>query len=79
MNFQSNLFENICNRCFQFIAEYDILCDGCANNEAYAMCLFCEQHGFKDYSDAVDKIGREKVDELFKNENWLKQVPIKTN
>jgi len=60
-----SLFNNICVKCMQYDAIYDCYCDGCASDFEYAWCIFLQKKGFKDYSEAVHKIGRKKIDYLF--------------
>lgn len=73
MCYQYKLFEELCYRCNEFIADHTGLCDVCQSDDAEAMYFFCEKYNFKDYSDAVLKIGRKKVDEMYDREYNIKQ------
>lgn len=76
MAYQLTIYDVYCNRCNDFIAEYNDscegdLCDGCYIKLMGAWYDFFMRYGYKDYSDAVKKDGREFINNKFKIEKWF--------
>jgi hypothetical protein len=61
---QLTIFDSPCDRCKEKIAEWGGYCDRCASDLDAATYEMCSDSGFADYSDAVEKIGRDKADYL---------------
>lgn len=62
--YQLTIFDTSCARCHNRLAVWGGYCDNCASDLDAATFEMCRDNGFSDYSEAVDKVGKDKADFL---------------